>query len=198
MKSKKQSVNFDLPLSDSVRGKSTVDGLIVEVVIVQTTRNSSSSPSRRLGASCGLKFWGLARATPRVRRPEAARGPLISIIKSRVPAGLRGLRMSLAWYYLSGMMGLRLAEAGLRAASVGLRASLAWHYLHETAVSWIRLRLAATVPSKPWLETRGEYAGRLRRVVDDINMNLDVEGLCKGLLKRLDLAIEAEGGRIPK
>ena len=32
MKSKKQSVNFDLPLSDSVRGKSTVDGLTVEVV----------------------------------------------------------------------------------------------------------------------------------------------------------------------
>ena len=32
MKSKKQSVNFDLPLSDSVRGKSTVDGLIVAVV----------------------------------------------------------------------------------------------------------------------------------------------------------------------
>ena len=56
MKSKKQSVNFDLPLSDSVRGKSTVDGLTVEVVIVQTTGNSSSWPSRRLGASCGLKF----------------------------------------------------------------------------------------------------------------------------------------------
>ena len=56
MKSKKQSVNFDLPLSDSVRGKSTVDGLTVEVVVVQTTGNSSSSPSRRLGSSCGLKF----------------------------------------------------------------------------------------------------------------------------------------------
>ena len=46
-------------------------------------------------------------------------------------AGLRaasvGLRVSLAWYYLSGMMGLRLAEAGLRAASVGLRMSLAWY-----------------------------------------------------------------------
>ena len=70
--------------------------------------------------------------------------------------------------------------------------------LHETAVSWIRLRLAATVPSKPWLETREEYASRLRRVVDDINMNLDIEGLCKGLLKRLDLVIEAKGGRIPK
>ena len=62
----------------------------------------------------------------------------------------------------------------------------------------VRLRLAATVPSKPWLETTGEYACRLRRVVDDINVNLDVEGLCKGLLKRLDLVIEAKGGRIPK
>ena len=70
--------------------------------------------------------------------------------------------------------------------------------LHETAVSWIRLRLAATTPRKPWLETRGEYASRLRRVVDDINANLDVEGLCKGLLKRLDLVIKAKGGRILK
>ena len=54
--------------------------------------------------------------------------------------------------------------------------------LHETAVSWIRLRLAATVPSKPWLETRGEYASRLRRVAGDIHANLDVEGLGQGLL----------------
>ena len=40
-----------------------------------------------------------------------------------------GLRASLAWYDLSGMMGLRRAEAGLRAASVGLRMSLAWYDL---------------------------------------------------------------------
>ena len=33
MKSKKQSVNFDLPLSDSVRGKSTVDGLTVAMAM---------------------------------------------------------------------------------------------------------------------------------------------------------------------
>ena len=51
--------------------------------------------------------------------------------------------------------------------------------LHETAVSWIRLRLAATVPSKPWLETRGEYASRLGRVVDDIHTSLDVEGFAR-------------------
>ena len=70
--------------------------------------------------------------------------------------------------------------------------------LHETAVSWIRLRLEKTAPGKPWLDTTGQYASRLRRVVDDINTNLDVEGLCKGFPKRLDLVIEAKGGRIPK
>ena len=70
--------------------------------------------------------------------------------------------------------------------------------MHENAVSWIRLRLASTVPSKARLDTKDEYASRLRRVVDDINANLDVEGLCKGLPKRLDLVIEAKGGRIPK
>ena len=70
--------------------------------------------------------------------------------------------------------------------------------LHETAVSWIRLRLEKTVPRKPWLETTEQYASRLRGVVDDINANLDVEGLRKGLPKRLDLVIEAKGGRIPK
>ena len=43
-----------------------------------------------------------------------------------------------------------------------------------------------------------QYARRLRGVVDDINANLNVEGLCKGLPKRLDLVIEAKGGRIPR
>ena len=54
------------------------------------------------------------------------------------------------------------------------------------------------MPSIPWLETTEQYASRLRGVVDDINANLDVEGLCQGLPKRLDLVIEAKGGRIPK
>ena len=70
--------------------------------------------------------------------------------------------------------------------------------LHETAVSWIRLRLEKTVPRKPRLETTEQNASRLRGVVDDINAHLDVEGACNGLPKRLDLAIEAKGGRIPK
>ena len=50
--------------------------------------------------------------------------------------------MSLAWYYLTGMMGLRLAEAGLRAASAGLRMSPAWYYL--TGMMGLRLCLLYT------------------------------------------------------
>ena len=41
--SKKQSVKFDLPLSDSVRGKSTLDGLTVAVVqMMASCRNSDA------------------------------------------------------------------------------------------------------------------------------------------------------------
>ena len=61
-------------------------------------------------------------------------------------------------------------------------------FLRETVVSWIGLRLASTVPSKAWH----------RGGVDEINSHLGVEGLCKSFPKRLDLAIEAKGGRIPK
>ena len=35
--------------------------------------------------------------------------------------------------------------------------------LHETAVAWIRRRLACTVPVKCWEETRQEYSTRLKR-----------------------------------
>ena len=124
-----------------------------------------------------------------------------------------GLHMSPAWYYLSGMMGLRLAEGGLRGpphvarvvlfvrdVTMKYQGALLEHgfksmmaqpghmqqvLLHETAVSWIRLRLPATGPSKPWLETRGEYASRLRQVGGDINMTLDVDGVMQGPPKTL-------------
>ena len=36
--------------------------------------------------------------------------------------------------------------------------------LHETAVSWIRLRLGRTVPAKPWEETRAEHTARLKMI----------------------------------
>ena len=50
------------------------------------------------------------------------------------------LCVAFAWYYLSGMVGLRLAEAGLRAASVGFRISPAWYYL--TGMMGFRLAAA--------------------------------------------------------
>ena len=43
--------------------------------------------------------------------------------------------------------------------------------LHETAVSWIRLRVASTVPSRAWLDTQKQYASRLRTVVGNINVS---------------------------
>ena len=63
--------------------------------------------------------------------------------------------------------------------------------LHETAVLWIRLRLASTVPNKAWLETKEQY------VCQQAQRGW-VEGLCKSLPKRLDLVIEAKGGRISR
>ena len=68
--------------------------------------------------------------------------------------------------------------------------------LHETAVAWIRWRLAQTTPAQCWRESRAEYEARLKRVVVDINANLDVEGLCYGLPKRLAKIIAAKGGRL--
>ena len=48
MKSKKQSVNFDLPLSDSVRGKSTLDGLIVAIVQMNLVRRRFGGSTKRV------------------------------------------------------------------------------------------------------------------------------------------------------
>ena len=68
--------------------------------------------------------------------------------------------------------------------------------LHETAVAWIRLRLARTLPAKAWEETREAYATRLKNICDEIKSTLDVEGLCRGFLARVAKLIEQRGGRL--
>ena len=68
--------------------------------------------------------------------------------------------------------------------------------LHETAVSWLRHRLAQSTPRRCWLETRAEYGQRLKRCCDEINKDLDVEGLCKELPKRLKMLDDREGDRL--
>ena len=68
--------------------------------------------------------------------------------------------------------------------------------LHETAVSWLRHRLAQSTPRQCWLETRPEYASRLKRCCEEVNTDLDVEGLCKQLPKRMKTLDDRKGGRL--
>ena len=70
--------------------------------------------------------------------------------------------------------------------------------LHETAVSWIRFRLARTVPAKAWEEDRATYTARLKAVCKDINEQLDVDALCRRLPSRIQDVVDAEGDRISK
>ena len=49
-----------------------------------------------------------------------------------------------------------------------------------------------------WTETLGEYRARLKNCAAYINDNYDVEGLCRGLPKRLRTLDERRGDRIDK
>ena len=69
---------------------------------------------------------------------------------------------------------------------------------HETVVSCIRRRETITHKRQPWTETVEEFSARLRAICDHINSNLDVEGLCRGLPKRLEMLIDSDGDRINK
>ena len=68
--------------------------------------------------------------------------------------------------------------------------------LHETSVAWIRHRLAKSVPAKPWEESRDAYTARLKRIVEEINRNRDVEGLCKCFLTRIAKLVDKNDGRL--
>ena len=69
-------------------------------------------------------------------------------------------------------------------------------YLHETAVSWIKRRLAWTKPVCPWEESREEYGQRLKGIARDINKELDVDGLCSSFMKRIDKLVDSKGRRL--
>lgn len=68
--------------------------------------------------------------------------------------------------------------------------------LHETAVSWMRDRLAKTMPRTPWQETPEQYGARLKVCAAHINANHDVDQLCRDLPKRLRELDDAEGDRL--
>ena len=66
--------------------------------------------------------------------------------------------------------------------------------LHETAVAWVRYKLARCVPARPWLETAAEYGSRLKAVAAAVNQEHDLEGLCRDLPNRAELVKAEEGG----
>ena len=68
--------------------------------------------------------------------------------------------------------------------------------LHETAVAWIRRRQTLTTPKSPWDESVEDFGQRMRGIVNDINENVDVAGLCQAFLKRVEELIERRGGRL--
>ena len=68
--------------------------------------------------------------------------------------------------------------------------------LHETAVSWLRVRLERTLPSACWRETTEAFGTRLRACCADVNANLGVEALCRDFPKRVQLLLDQGGGRL--
>ena len=70
--------------------------------------------------------------------------------------------------------------------------------LHETAVAWLRRRLAMSLPAKPWLETREEFGVRLKEQAAYINNKYNVDALCRAFALRLDQLIGKRGGGIRK
>ena len=68
--------------------------------------------------------------------------------------------------------------------------------LRETAVAWLRVRLAETVPAKAWTETREQYGARLKECCEAINKSYNVPGLCRDFLPRMEKLRAQEGGRL--
>ena len=70
--------------------------------------------------------------------------------------------------------------------------------LHETAVSWLRLRLTKTLPAQAWTETTDAYVARLKECAAYCNAHYDIDGLCRELPQRLEDLEDAEGDRLAK
>ena len=70
--------------------------------------------------------------------------------------------------------------------------------LHETAVSWIRVKLSRTLPAKPWEESPLQLLARLKRVAATINKDHNVAGLCRELPSRVRMLHERGGGKLGK
>ena len=70
--------------------------------------------------------------------------------------------------------------------------------LRETAVAWMRKRLAKTLPRKCWEESTEAYQARLKACAAHFNAKFDVEGLCWELPDRVEKLYKRKGDRLRK
>jgi len=68
--------------------------------------------------------------------------------------------------------------------------------LHETAVAWIRHIERNTVPMRAREETYEDFGARIKSIVNHINRNHDVEGLCRGFPKRIQGLVDGKGAKL--
>ena len=70
--------------------------------------------------------------------------------------------------------------------------------LHETAISWLKMRMARMSPTvrKPWEETPAQYAVRLKGNVSDINKTCGGSALSGSFLRRMEALAKKGGGRL--
>ena len=63
-------------------------------------------------------------------------------------------------------------------------------------MSWIRERKSKTRPKELWNESVADFGARLKAICADINNTCNVEGLCRGVPKRLQELKDAGDGRL--
>ena len=137
--------------------------------------------------------WTTAASLPRRLRPRRTRRPKYLFVDRGkgfyTPATgqiTAKYRDALAEHGLEPMMG-----DNARAQPGSLQEVL----LHETAVSWMRTKLAESVPARAWAETREGYCARLRQCCEAINKDCNVDGLCRDFLPRVEKLRAKGGGR---
>ena len=59
----------------------------------------------------------------------------------------------------------------------------------------MKLRESKTKPARPWEESREAFTVRIRGIAQEVNAQCDVEGLCRGFVKRLEQVVDMKGGR---
>ena len=70
--------------------------------------------------------------------------------------------------------------------------------LHETAVGMFRKRLRREKPVvAPWLESVEQWSERAGKVVQHMNANYDLDGLCRRFPERLNELLQNSGERLP-